>query len=536
VLISSAFGAFLDKRELQNADQLTPGPRQINPTTGLWIDFIADTGDGFDPTYTVAWLASQPELKLSNHERSLPRGSVVILGGDEVYPVAAPDAYQTRFWGPYEASLPWCGGEAPALYAIPGNHDWYDGLTNFFRFFCQDRWLGGRKTTQKRSYFAVELAHNWWILGIDIQLDSYIDEPQKDFFEAVPLQAGDKVILCTAAPSWYDGPGHQGYQNLVYIEEKIIAAKKARVVLSLSGDSHHYAHYSRDADGARKLTAGGGGAFLHDTHSLKDTLPPDDLPGNQRFSHKACYPHRQSSRVQALGAVTLPIRNPTFMIVPAVLYLIIGWSSQVAVQAFGQVQPGDDKIQVAGWQDIGEALFRNPVSVLVVAVLALGVVGFAKAPDWVHGPFAKLTKLPMGAVHLSLHLIAIVVVGIVAAHLASLWWGGGWPFTLRLLLLMTVLGGIVGGFVVGLYLALTSALLGAHGNEAFSAMRSEGYKNFLRLHLDADGALTVYPIGIQKANKRWRLDPTNTRADASWIAPDGPEPVAHLIEEPFQIS
>ena len=28
----------------------------------IWFDFIADSGDGFDATYTVAWAASQREL------------------------------------------------------------------------------------------------------------------------------------------------------------------------------------------------------------------------------------------------------------------------------------------------------------------------------------------------------------------------------------------------------------------------------------------------------------------------------------------
>ena len=36
----------------------------------------------------------------------------------------------------------------PTVYAIPGNHDWYDGLTGFLRQFGQDRWLGGWRTHQ----------------------------------------------------------------------------------------------------------------------------------------------------------------------------------------------------------------------------------------------------------------------------------------------------------------------------------------------------------------------------------------------------
>ena len=105
------------------------------------------------------------------------------MGGDQVYPTASYDEYSNRLLKPYEAALPHVPAlEAPDLYAIPGNHDWYDGLSNFSRIFCQKKWIGGWKTRQRRSYFAVKLPHNWWLWGIDIQLEGYIDEPQLNYF------------------------------------------------------------------------------------------------------------------------------------------------------------------------------------------------------------------------------------------------------------------------------------------------------------------------------------------------------------------
>ena len=91
-----------------------------------------------------------------------------------------------------------------ALLAIPGNHDWYDGLTNFVRIFCQDGFVGGWKTRQRRSYFAARLPHGWWLWGVDIQFDTYIDKPQLDYFRAAGagMKAGDRVILATGKPSW----------------------------------------------------------------------------------------------------------------------------------------------------------------------------------------------------------------------------------------------------------------------------------------------------------------------------------------------
>jgi hypothetical protein len=46
----------------------------------LWFDFMADTGDGGNSTYSVARLLAQPSLKMGKIE--LPRGDLLIIGGD----------------------------------------------------------------------------------------------------------------------------------------------------------------------------------------------------------------------------------------------------------------------------------------------------------------------------------------------------------------------------------------------------------------------------------------------------------------------
>src|SRR5690349_2504877 len=54
----------------------------------LWLDFIADTGDGWDSTYSVAYYAAKPELDINSGKdvHHTKRGEVLIFGGDEVYP------------------------------------------------------------------------------------------------------------------------------------------------------------------------------------------------------------------------------------------------------------------------------------------------------------------------------------------------------------------------------------------------------------------------------------------------------------------
>ncbi len=53
-IISGEFGHYADKRELQAA--LSHGDDVVSFAnhTELWIDYVSDTGDGFNSTYSVA--------------------------------------------------------------------------------------------------------------------------------------------------------------------------------------------------------------------------------------------------------------------------------------------------------------------------------------------------------------------------------------------------------------------------------------------------------------------------------------------------
>ena len=180
----------------------------------------------------MAYLLAQPKLDVTvtTGEETVPttRGSVLVMGGDEVYPSASARAYEERTKGPYNAAMPH-SDDPPALFAIPGNHDWYDGLTAFLRFFCQGGWVGGWKTEQRRSYFAVKLPQRWWLLGIDIQFDTYIDAPQIEYFRdvAAQIQDGDGIILCNAKPSWVEGgkPQSKAYATLDYFITVVLGKK-----------------------------------------------------------------------------------------------------------------------------------------------------------------------------------------------------------------------------------------------------------------------------------------------------------------------
>ncbi len=60
------------------------------------------------------------------------------------------------------------------------------------------------------------------------------------------------------------------------------------------------------------------------------------------------------------------------------------------------------------------------------------------------------------------------------------------------------------------------------------------FKSFLRLHFDADGELTVFPIGIDRVCRRWRLS-QKSAPEGPWLEPEDDDVKAHLIEQPVRI-
>ena len=60
------------------------------------------------------------------------------------------------------------------------------------------------------------------------------------------------------------------------------------------------------------------------------------------------------------------------------------------------------------------------------------------------------------------------------------------------------------------------------------------FKSFLRLYFDAEGKLTVFPIGIDRVCRRWRLS-QNSAPEAPWLEPEDGDVKAHLIEQPIRI-
>ena len=98
------------------------------------------------------------------------------------------------------------------------------------------------------------------------------------------------------------------------------------------------------------------------------------------------------------------------------------------------------------------------------------------------------------------------------------------------------LGWILGSVIVGLYLLVSLRIFGRHAEEAFSALRIQDHKNFLRLRIGEDGSLTLYPIGIERVPRRWRerRDDEAGLTPSRFVPEDGTPP--RLIEPPIRLA
>ena len=167
VVIADVFGQYADRRLIQAAlDDETPKQRRERASLvddlvpdsegAVWFDFVADSGDGFDSTYAIAYLLAQPLLRVDGMKDPLPRGSALFMGGDEVYPTSKRQDYTDKFRTPYGWAMPNISGDKhhPPIFMIPGNHDWYDGLTNFLAMFCRNKQtsIGNWRTRQRRRH------------------------------------------------------------------------------------------------------------------------------------------------------------------------------------------------------------------------------------------------------------------------------------------------------------------------------------------------------------------------------------------------
>ena len=543
VVVSGTFGKFADKREIQHEAQ---DGLDYSGAEELWVDYLSDTGDGWDATYTMAWLLAQDSLDFDGEQ--LPRGEVLLLGGDQVYPTADPTAYEDRFIGPFSAALPENPAvvDKPELYALPGNHDWYDGLVSFLRVFCTgNRSIGDWRTRQRRSYFAVKMPHDWWVWAVDIQLDTYLDEGQLDYFRDLPVQDGDKIILMTAKPAWIKAlPGRvepPSWRYLSYFEERVVRASGGRLVITITGDIHHYARYEpageHAADAPTRLTAGGGGAYLSGTHTLYPELHVRSLDQDESetvtYTREEIYPSAKVSRRLSNGVLKLALLNPAFAAALGALYAALGVAMLFALNSgAGSVY---DNATADGFG--GLLAGATGGASLIIAGLLFGAIlsGTDVVPSALeqHRSVVRATqaaRLGVSLLHTAVHvaiaaLVLCAVVNLVGDRPLAIWTAG--------IVALFVAGAAAGATAFGAFLLLVHKVRGVkawqNANQVFTAQSITDYKNFVRMHVGADGSLTLYPFGVDRVGRGWQHTPERAPAPA-FTPPPGRAPAAHAID------
>lgn len=517
LIVARLFAVYADRRE-RDLGLPCDGPYRYDAGEEFWIDYVADLGDGWDSTATVAGVLAADSLRVG--DETLPHGRVLVMGGDQAYPVASRDEYLARLEAPYYSLHPYSPDDRPRdLFVLPGNHDWYDGLAAFSRLFMQQRWFAGWRTRQSRSYFALQLPQRWWLLAVDVQLENDIDTAQRDYLLAATaaMQPGDRVVLASAVPFWLEAEGSKLRRNLAFLERKLVDERGGRVYLSLAGDQHHYARYAAD-DGDQRITAGGGGAFLHGTA----WLPRELHDGDRRWQREQAWPSPAASRLALWRLFAFPFYNPSFALLLGVLATLLLWGADAASHgmyfASAAYAAPDAGVLLGG---LLSALPSSPVFAASLVGWFAAFVAFAdrpaRGPAWLRARLRTVLGLVHGLLQLSL-AVCVVALVLPSRTLDPL----AFIATLATLAAWLAIGS---GLLFGSWIWITFQVFGCHRDIAWSACRIPDWKNFLRLRVAADGTLTVYVIGIRKVCRRW-METAPTSANGPVVAPADGRPLA----------
>jgi hypothetical protein len=208
----------------------------------------------------------------------------------------------------------------------------------------------------------------------------------------------------------------------------------------------------------------------------------------------------------------VPVRNPGFASMLGIIHTL----TMLAMAGAGS-QGG-----------IIQRLFSIPLVFMLVLMLA-GAVLFAQPPRPTSDKHAR-------------HWILGLAHGFAQIGLAA---GGAWvwlrlpfhdwtwpgPLAAAAVLYWPVIA-YLATQLLSLYLLIAS-FFDVNVNELFAGQGIEDAKSFLRLHIAADGTLTVHPIGVDKICRQWVADPHGPPG-SSWLRPE--EPLrGHLIEPPVVV-
>jgi 3',5'-cyclic AMP phosphodiesterase CpdA len=230
-----------------------------------------------------------------------------------VYPTGAMKDYEAKFWLPFK-------GITRPVYAIPGNHDWYDALEGFAATFLQAdaarasirarveadlrvtsttddriedlidqaerlrRMYGVPTGFQRAPFFEVQ-TDRFALLAIDTGILRTIDPVQQEWLEGALSRAAGKMTMAVLGHPFIAG-GHDtaaGDADFERLKQRLVSAG---VTIVMAGDTHDLEYYSDPAGSpvVHYVVNGGGGAYLSFGTSLA-------WPGRPPATSWAYYPN-----------------------------------------------------------------------------------------------------------------------------------------------------------------------------------------------------------------------------------------------------
>jgi hypothetical protein len=285
-------------------------PAGVDDTSDFSFIVIGDPGEGD---------ASQEVL----HDRLIAVSGqrdvrFLVISSDVVYPVGAMRDYEKKFW------LAMKGVTCP-VYAIPGNHDWYDALDAFTATFftpeaaraaLRARIQADLKLTVTTEGYVEELiadaarlrseyrvstgfqdapffqmqTRDFALFALDTGVRKRLDEAQLRWFEQALESARGKFVMVILGHPLYAIGEYMAAENPDFAAIHALL-KKHQVPLVMAGDTHDLEYYRVTAgDGSpvmHHFVNGGAGAYL----SLGTALArPEKMPTREWAHYPAMDP------------------------------------------------------------------------------------------------------------------------------------------------------------------------------------------------------------------------------------------------------
>lgn len=267
---------------------------------------VGDTGEGDESQYALV-----PPLLEAGKDTQF-----MVICSDVIYPSGEVNEYLDKFFVPYKDY------RAP-IYALPGNHDWSDGLNGFMVHFCgaepSERSLGSNRllrwlwrkperadpgvlercrelrpepAEQPGPYFAIDTGP-LRIVCVDTGINGQLDHEQGRWLRRVSRGSPKPKILLTGKPIYVDNEHHKGrIEDDETTVDDIVRAEEHNFVAAIGGDIHNYQRYPVKVGGRviQYIVSGGGGAYMSDTHRI-----PRVTVGGVEEDDFVCYPLRGDS-------------------------------------------------------------------------------------------------------------------------------------------------------------------------------------------------------------------------------------------------